>query len=503
MDHLYISFASKDEAMLPRDQPSPLPTPSPSPSRPAAEETMSPTREELISRLHCVGHLYWQRNDTADCTVKVFRLSSSQQRRYCQQCLNSTNRLPSQKRPLEAGSVATSAPPTRLRFRDDETPAKRSKLAATLPSRCSERPMCRSSASMPILPQPSPRSPTLSYGDLRRDSAPPNFKAENDPCSRCRPPDQTSTHHLHKDFLVTQSDTFQKIFEGGQAVVELALPDPSSFEALVKYFYMGNFAELASAMESGQVRWENIMLNARHLGFSQGLKMRLGAWWRHRQGRPVGAALQQQREHRGSLPAKALGPILRSRLDIGRPRARTLGSRQEPGQSSSESDKLSPMMQVNRRSGTLASGMTCTIAGEDSDLRGERSKDRDCHPSIPTHKPGRFSSRLSGDTPSSSASMSPPAIRRSLAAPSPTPLPTSPRFPHDILLEKSVEVRTTSPERSRATTDDQDEREAARRPSAVRQLLLSGKRRRALSSLAYYCSIDTQVGKSNLAPVHP
>ncbi len=40
---------------------------------------------------------------------------------------------------------------------------------------------------------------------------------------------------------------------------------------------MGDSGKLIAAMESGRVRWEGVMLNARHLGLSHAIKTRLGA----------------------------------------------------------------------------------------------------------------------------------------------------------------------------------------------------------------------------------
>ena len=633
------------------------------------EDASTMTREELISRLHSVGHLYWRRPETADCLIKVVRLSASQHdgrsmnrqpQRHCRQCLCSSmghhNARTDQPHgvapaPSELLSAPGSAPPAISRFsrkdtmdkyrsnqsylglpssiidsksKDDSSEdhlkrwPKSAAGSSTEPglgdqdskrhnsTESSTRPgsydghIYRASASMPLLPvreTPSPRRNPMpqhvSIGDVRRDSAPPSMNgatavaaAPTRRCTRCDShagaPDQgAKTFRLHRDFLITQSDTFKKLLgdamkngyskagsastsqqsEGEQAgltdgsqqssttltgrqspsahrhgsdddtsavsqtCLELALPDPASFEALIEYFYIGDFGKLAAAMESGAMRWENVMLNAQHLGLSQGLKMRLGAWWRYRQGQPLGSLHQhvqltsQRQDHRGSLPPRSLTPDSRTRLEGGRservsrlvgtrPRAYTTGSRQSAGLSD---EAMTP----SRAFAGLPSGLARVAAQERPGHGNKRARDAECQEfdsrAIRTesqHNLVRLSRQLarsSGQpTADRSDSMSMPlaTTRRTSSTPS---SPRLPRFPHherrpDLRISARDEDRSVD---ARTNIDIHEERAAAPRPSAVRQLLMGGKRRRALSSLAYYCSTGPTTNSGRLAPVEP
>ncbi len=165
-----------------------------------------------------------------------------------------------------------------------------------------------------------------SIADTRRESAPSTLgggasSASADTqaqCWGCCASDATSrqeewakVYYVRKDVVASQSDLFRELVQAQQVEsgeigsrtarmieVALTLPDATSFGVLLDYFESGDFGRISSAMESGEARWESVMLNARHLRVSEVLKMQLGAWWRHQQGRM----------HRGSLPASAVPP---------------------------------------------------------------------------------------------------------------------------------------------------------------------------------------------------
>lgn len=623
------------------------------------------TREELIRRLHSVGDLYWCRSDTADCLIKVVRLSVSQHtgrsmnrqpQRHCRQCLCSSlkhhndhnARIDSPHGPAlatsELQSTPNSAPPTTSRFSSDDSTDKytqdqsyqglprisdskaRSKSSedhsktwpiiaassSTKPGRSdhkrerhdsmesSTRPgtydghLYRASASMPLLPVHETRSPSnnfprerISSGDARRESAPPSMDGvtavaatPTRRCTRCdsyavEPDEGAKTYRLHKDFLITQSDTFRKLLGSvsrthsastsqqtkgeqngptgesrqgrtistgsqflsldtsadSQTCLELALPDPSSFETLIEYFYTGDFGKLAAAMESGTVRWENIMLNAQHLGLSQGLKMRLGAWWRYRQGQPLGSLHQhvqsasQRHDHRGSLPPRSLTPDFRARLEGGRservsrlvgsrPRAYTTGSRQSAGLSDVGKEGTAAMTPSRAFAG-LPSGLARIAAQENRVSGSKRVRDAECqdfdrrdvrtesrHDSVRLSRQlSRFNGQPKADR-GNSMSMPIATTRRTSSTSS------SPRLPQYSHYERrpNPQISARDDDRSvdtRADIDIHEERAAAPRPSAVRQLLMGGKRRRAVSSLAYYCSTGPTTSSGRLAPVEP
>lgn len=153
----------------------------------------------------------------------------------------------------------------------------------------------------------------VTINEARRESAPAcagNFESTVEGETR-------HTFRLHRDFLIAQSSLFRKFLGapansiidtcadtsvtnqtfkipsgarqspcllsrpiGQKPVLQLPIPsDISSFVVLLEYLYLGDFERLTRAMESGEVRWERVMLNAQYLGLDEGLKQKLGVWW--------------------------------------------------------------------------------------------------------------------------------------------------------------------------------------------------------------------------------
>ncbi|SPO25550.1 uncharacterized protein UTRI_03028_B [Ustilago trichophora] len=377
----------------------------------------------------------------------------------------------------------------------------------------------------------------LSSGDIRRESAPPNMYAAGT-CTRCHShaddeqDQRVTTYRLHRDFLISQSQVFKQLLQPGRGdaaspegtavkgdpsisddtnhpttSIEIALPDPSSFAVLIEFFYMGNFNKLTAAMESGKVRWENVMLNASHLGLSAGLKMQLGRWWRERQDRLHASDSVRQAYYRSSMPAE--GYVWTSGVDgsgeIGvrygastsrsgsggrRCRAYTTGSRQQVERSEC---KVSMMPS---RALALPTGLVRSVSEEgipsgskrfrttEPDTEASYRHNRHCNTGLQHTNTARsvVQSPRSSTVPNHL-----PRTRQSMDA-------CWPRKAHDASVEEQLQKDEGRLDDRRAVTRQE-------RPSTVRQLLLGGgKRRRALSNLAYYCSAGTQ-GSSISAPV--
>lgn len=475
------------------------------------------TRKELTARLHEVGKIYWHRPDTADCLVKVVRLSSCQHERHPgpdQQCLRKAN---NPSRPTShIHSAPTSASASACQFPYQAQRRSQDLHALPGPSRRTVSENHVYTKRSRLVEPTSPFRHSLLNTEARRESAPPNMlgaasaaSATQRPCLRCDDSVQNvAMYRLHSDFLKSQSDLFAKMLcsdndtqdaSASSAVdadsrphraVTVALPDPTSFEKLVEYFYMGDFSKLSAAMESGKVRWENVMLNARHLGLSQELKMQLGAWWRIHQGHSG----VKQGMHRGSLPTGVPAPMVEPsrRGGVGgssegrgsaRPRAYTTGTRPQiepamekrmimtPSRAFASLPKPLPRLStdehtlsgVKRRREADHSPISADYPQPSKSPRADATQQRFVRPALPVA--------------SGMISLSSP-VRRS---------PISPRFSRDI--HSKMDLYTST---SKTTTE---------RPSAVRQLLNSGNRRRALSSLAYYCS--TGVPGSVAASVKP
>ena len=339
------------------------------------------------------------------------------------------------------------------------------------------------------VPQVHPARRQEASEGKRRGSLPPSMyvAGADHRCTRCQnhQHETLTTYRLHKDFLTSQStairqmvraraseqvrrtscppgietrrsvsaeaaDMAKHIKKGQQhrrdgngdadqiLNLEIAVPDPSSLGVLFEYFYTGDFGKLAEAMESGQARWENVMLNASHLGLCDALKMQLGAWWRQRSdlARPSirrSDADAAQRMARGSLPSDSQvswkrrdGAASPNRV-FGRPRAYTTGSGQR---SMCDTEALTP----SRVFSTLSSGLAGAVAEGQTSKRGKRDRKEEHKASYQQHE-----------------------LR---------PEPRSGTAPTSV------------------------------RPSAVQQLLLGSKRRRTLSALAYYCSMPSSIAAS-------
>ena len=379
------------------------------------------------------------------------------------------------------------------------------------------------------VPGAKPKRENTCSPDPRRESAPSSmcgaataaartvFPGCAHCCSHSHAQDRGGTMFLlHKDFLTTQSALFKELLQANndptdpstrkptdnvvnsngnavsvkksrQTCITVALPDPGSFDVLVEYFYMGDFSKLAATLDSGIVRWENVMLNAQHLGLSSASKMQLGAWWRLRQGR----FLQQQKIQRASLPATSPGrpsagsaALMQPLKSATRPRAYTTGSGQQVG------PHRTSMFPSN------AHAALPNAAARPSSRERKRSRDwgvAEAETALHRHSHGNRGVPAQHEPP--------PSLRPSthhLSRPIDTVSST--------LIPMLGKSGYSSPGMSPRTTGSPSEVErlvgkGEHHPSAVRQLLLGGTRRRALSNLAYYCS--TEAPSNRAAPVKP
>lgn len=443
-------------------------------------------REELISSLHKIGPLYWHRPDTADCLIKVVKLYTCSHRQLSEegQRFGATSAsMPNSAGPSTshfAERVSTGRSPTSSHVREGsiegESYVKRRRLDPDQHER-----------STPGSIRFSP--PHHHLAENRRESAPPATTSPSS-CPLCPPRLEGRLYRLHKDFLIVQSSSLSHLLSSPSLSstesedlpsIELPLPDPTVFDLFVEYFYLGDFTRLTSAMENGKVSWESVMLNARHLGLDGGLKTKLGGWWRLRSGRPT---ISSRAGHRGSLPAKSLVGALRTaasnmedgegkRRVGGRARAYTTGCKQDDLRERERERRVSRSAAMTPIR-AFASGMPLPpppIPGDTSPISTRKR----------TRSPGHGSYRSYTSSPYSPSSKQPPTS---------TPTPNTPLVSYD-----------TSPVASHLTTDhsyyhsekhnalsEKQEYKEQKPPSAVKQLLLGGNRRRALSNLAYYCS---------------
>lgn len=62
-------------------------------------------------------------------------------------------------------------------------------------------------------------------------------------------------------------------------IVFLPVPDPSSFHLLVHWMYFGDFTYIQECLHQGSIQWEGIARNVEYLGLSAEIKIFLGNWY--------------------------------------------------------------------------------------------------------------------------------------------------------------------------------------------------------------------------------
>ncbi|KAF5315782.1 hypothetical protein D9611_004806 [Ephemerocybe angulata] len=62
-------------------------------------------------------------------------------------------------------------------------------------------------------------------------------------------------------------------------ILFLPLPDPSSFHLLVHWMYFGDLTRIADCLHRGVIQWEGIARNVEYLGLSADIKLFLSKWY--------------------------------------------------------------------------------------------------------------------------------------------------------------------------------------------------------------------------------
>ncbi|KAH8117039.1 hypothetical protein DFH11DRAFT_1146447 [Phellopilus nigrolimitatus] len=177
-------------------------------------------------------------------------------------------------------------------------------------------------ANLPV----TPPSATASLPKLYNDPAGLGRRVTEPATSVARVTRMTSK--LHIDYLLAQSSLFRDLFSGrpprdplspacpdspntppilprgvpqhrlphilaspsAHPVIHLPLPDPSSFPHLVHFMYFGTLTVLEAALDSGQVRWADVVRNVEYLGMRTRVKSFLGRWYARHVGAGTGVA---------------------------------------------------------------------------------------------------------------------------------------------------------------------------------------------------------------------
>ncbi|TFK30036.1 hypothetical protein FA15DRAFT_663362 [Coprinopsis marcescibilis] len=193
--------------------------------------------EYIIKQLHDMAPQFWDRPDTADCTI-VIPIPHAQN--------------PSQSFPLEpTGSTSIS-------FEHSGGGNRR----ATQPP-ANAVPRLSLELHMDYLSAHSTYLRSLFSGalplDLMYAQSPPRSST-----SSSIPPDRLPR-------LMPSSPDHPILF--------LPVPDPSSIHLLFHWMYFGDVSFIAECLRSGKIQWEGIARNVEYLGLSSEIKLFLGRWY--------------------------------------------------------------------------------------------------------------------------------------------------------------------------------------------------------------------------------
>ncbi|EJD02230.1 uncharacterized protein FOMMEDRAFT_109473 [Fomitiporia mediterranea MF3/22] len=199
----------------------------------------------ILEQLHNLAVTYWDKPQTADCTIIVPIVPQRHFARNSTDCSSNNIFGPSGSGRLATEPVPPMTRPTRMtsKLHLDYLLAQSSLFRDLF----SGRPLSESMA--PTCPD-SPNTPPA----LPRVALPPHRRPHIMPSVPSHP------------------------------IVYLPLPDPSSFPHLVHFMYFGTFEVLESALDAGTVQWADVVRNVEYLGMRSRVKAFLGRWYSQRMG---------------------------------------------------------------------------------------------------------------------------------------------------------------------------------------------------------------------------
>ncbi|TIB67876.1 hypothetical protein E3Q24_03959 [Wallemia mellicola] len=283
-----------------------------------------------LEHLHSTALKYWEKYDTSDCVVVLpfdDKSTSVKRSRSFTNLLDVHTPLSARRRSSEVSIAAIAGIGTKFNY-DISSPDLLDDYTMFWPPVSHDSQTPRASFASMSTVKPS-RTPSVvseaGSGSLLR----PTHNIEEDPS-----PSQSRllVLHLHKDFLVTQSNMFKTICEkldimdcfNNQAdtrsiqvktetvvadtrktlhelqkennarsttvprilpssgAIYLPLPDPYAFLYLVQALYCGHGPFLESHLDWHVVKWEGLVQNSEYLGIDPWVKRVLGRWWNKR-----------------------------------------------------------------------------------------------------------------------------------------------------------------------------------------------------------------------------
>ncbi|KAL0946828.1 hypothetical protein HGRIS_012997 [Hohenbuehelia grisea] len=195
--------------------------------------------EYIIDQLHNLAHCYWNKPDTADCTIVVPIPHRSK----------NTHRFPPGALQMPGHSLGrrvsepafNQTPQLSMKLHVDYLAAHSTFLRALF---CEASPIDLITSSESSTPSASSSSSTSPF----------NVPADRMPRLL---PASTPAH----------------------PVLFLPVPDPSSFHLLIHWMYFGSTEYIAEALSDGSIQWEGIARNVEYLGLPADIKVFLGRWY--------------------------------------------------------------------------------------------------------------------------------------------------------------------------------------------------------------------------------
>ncbi|KAI5120480.1 hypothetical protein M0805_006500 [Coniferiporia weirii] len=209
----------------------------------------------ILDQLHNLAVHYWDKPETADCTIIVPIAPPRCPTRNSTACISNVPTTP------------LSAPAAFLR-KDPAGLGRRATEPAT--------PVTRVTRMTSKLHLDYLLSQSSLFRDLFSGRPPPG------PLSPACPDSPNTPPILPRNVLPPHRSPYILPSTPAHPVVHLPLPDPSSFPHLVHYMYFGTFATLEAALDAGQVRWADVVRNVEYLGMRTCIKSFLGHWYARR-----------------------------------------------------------------------------------------------------------------------------------------------------------------------------------------------------------------------------
>lgn len=232
-----------------------MPSFTPKPFPPPALSTVPV--EYIIAQLHGLAHKFWDKPDTADCTISMSNLWHSLPIPNARPVVPVPHAAFNPLQPLQTQFPGEPSQSVTVSFEHSGGGNRR----ATQPP-LNAAPRLSLELHMDFLSAHSTFLRGLFSGalplDLMYSNSPPSSSTSGVPPGR-------------EPRLMPSSPDHPTIF--------LPLPDPSSFHLLCHWMYFGDLTPIADCLRKGVIQWEGIARNVEYLGLTADIKVFLQKWY--------------------------------------------------------------------------------------------------------------------------------------------------------------------------------------------------------------------------------